>query len=113
MVTEHASKRLLNTVSAFLPHAKCPFLWVDGTNDFAFRLDNVRRSADLVPSKSAFATITRMVHSHGFYGENPPEIVQNRLAMVPRKNPKSDPRKHPMTPAREHLNCFALNAGTT
>ena len=60
--------------AAYLPHAKCPFLWVDGTNDFAFRLDNVRRSADLVPSKSAFATITRMVHSHGFYGENPPEI---------------------------------------
>lgn len=60
--------------AVYLPHAKCPFLWVDGTNDFAFRLDNVRRSADLVPSKSAFATITRMVHSHGFYGENQPEI---------------------------------------
>ena len=47
---------------------------MDGTNDFAFRLDNVRRSADLVPAKSAFATITRMIHSHGFYGENPPEV---------------------------------------
>lgn len=60
--------------AVYLPHAKCPFLWVDGTNDFAFRLDNVRRSADLVPARSAFATITRMIHSHGFYGENPPEI---------------------------------------
>ena len=60
--------------SNYLPYAKCPFLWVDGTNDFAFRLENVRRSADLKPGANAFATIVRMVHSHGVYGENPPEL---------------------------------------
>jgi len=60
--------------AGYLPFAKCPFLWVDGTNDRAFRLDNVRRSADLKPGANAFATITRMVHSHGPCGENQPEI---------------------------------------
>ena len=58
----------------YLPFAKCPFLWVDGTNDFAFKLENVRRSADLLSGQSSFATIVRMIHSHGVYGENQPEI---------------------------------------
>jgi peptide/nickel transport system substrate-binding protein/oligopeptide transport system substrate-binding protein len=39
--------------SAFLPRAKCPMLWVDGTNDFAFSLDRVRRSAALAPVPQA------------------------------------------------------------
>ena len=59
--------------SLFLPQAKCPFLWVDGTNDFAFPLDSVRKSADLVKD-SAFTTVVRMEHAH-VPGENPPEIL--------------------------------------
>lgn len=59
--------------SLFLPSAICPFLWVDGTNDFAFPLDSVRKSAALVKD-SAFATIVRMKHSHGTPGEDQAEI---------------------------------------
>lgn len=61
--------------AVYLSRAECPFLWVDGTNDHAFRLESVHRSADLVQGPGAFTTITRMVHSHGVYGENPPEIL--------------------------------------
>lgn len=59
----------------FLPHARCPMLWVDGTNDFAFALSRVRRSAALAPVPHAFSTHLRMVHSHGEPGEGPREIL--------------------------------------
>lgn len=59
--------------AAFLPHVKCPMLWVDGTNDFAFSLRRVRRSAALAPVRHAFSTHLRMVHGHS-QGEAPPEI---------------------------------------
>ena len=59
----------------FLPLAKCPMLWVDGTNDFAFSLDRVRRSAALAPVPHAFSTHLRMTHGHGEPGEGPREIL--------------------------------------
>jgi len=59
----------------FLPYAKCPFLWVDGTNDFAFELDRVVRSAKLAKGESQFCTRLRMVHAHGPAGEAPAEIL--------------------------------------
>ena len=58
----------------YLPYAKCPFLWLDGTNDFAFTLDRVRRSAALAPAEHAFSTILRMPHGHGKAGEAPAEL---------------------------------------
>ncbi len=61
--------------SVFLPNAKCPMLWVDGTNDFAFSLDRVRRSAALAPVEHAFSTHLRMDHGHGAPGEGPREIL--------------------------------------
>jgi len=60
---------------AYLPYVKCPMLWVDGTNDFAFSLDRVRRSAALAPVAHAYATRLRMVHGHGAPGEAPAEIL--------------------------------------
>ncbi len=60
----------------YLPEAKCPMLWVDGTNDFAFSLDRVRRSAALASRvEHAFATRLRMPHGHGAAGEGPREIL--------------------------------------
>ena len=59
----------------FLPFAKCPMLWVDGTNDFAFSLDRVRRSAALAPVPHVFSTHLRMAHGHGEPGEGPREIL--------------------------------------
>ena len=61
--------------AAYLPFVRCPMLWVDGTNDFAFSLDRVRRSAALAPVEHAFATRLRMVHGHGAPGEAPAEIL--------------------------------------
>ena len=61
--------------SCYLPFAKCPMLWVDGTNDFAFSLDRVRRSAALAPVEHVFSTHLRMVHGHGEPGEGPREIL--------------------------------------
>ena len=59
----------------FLPYARIPFLWVDGTNDSAFQLDRVMRSADLAKGDSQFCTRLRMVHAHGAPGEAPAEIL--------------------------------------
>lgn len=60
----------------WLPEAKCPMLWVDGTNDFAFSLDRVRRSAALAAKvPHVFSTHLRMVHGHGEPGEGPREIL--------------------------------------
>jgi dienelactone hydrolase len=62
--------------SLYLPEAKCPMLWVDGTNDFAFSLDRVRRSAALASKvPHVFSTHLRMVHAHGEPGEGPLEIL--------------------------------------
>ena len=61
--------------SCYLPFAKCPMMWVDGTNDFAFSLDRVRRSAALAPVEHVFSTHLRMVHGHGEPGEGPREIL--------------------------------------
>lgn len=62
--------------SVFLPAAGCPMLWVDGTNDFAFSLDRVRRSAALASKvPHVFSTHLRMVHGHGEPGEGPREIL--------------------------------------
>ena len=59
----------------FLPYVKVPLLWVDGTNDHAFSLDRVMRSADLAKGESQFCTRLRMVHAHGAPGEAPAEIL--------------------------------------
>ena len=60
----------------WLPEAKCPMLWVDGTNDFAFSLDRVRRSAALASKvPHVFSSHVRMVHGHGEPGEGPREIL--------------------------------------
>ena len=61
--------------SIFLPYAKIPFLWVDGTNDRSFPLDHVMRSAELAKGTSFFCTRLNMVHAHGPAGEGPPEIL--------------------------------------
>lgn len=61
--------------SVYLHAAKCPMLWVDGTNDHAFPLPHVRRSAALAPVPHAFSTRLRMVHGHGEPGEGPREIL--------------------------------------
>ncbi|MBV9864273.1 MAG: acetylxylan esterase [Abitibacteriaceae bacterium] len=60
--------------SRYLPHGTMPFLWVDGTNDFAYPLDSVQKSYSLPPGPRTLCTRVRMPHGHGGPGENPAEI---------------------------------------
>ena len=61
--------------SVFLPYAKIPFLWLNGTNDFAFSLDRMTRSSELATGPQYYCYRLRMRHSHGPVSEAPNEIL--------------------------------------
>ncbi len=61
--------------STHLADARCPFLWVNGTNDFAYWPESWFGSARLVQAGSSLCMTLRMPHGHGGPGENPPEIL--------------------------------------
>lgn len=50
--------------SRYLGRVKCPILFLNGTNDFAYPLDSYRKSFDLVPGKKSIRIEVRMKHSH-------------------------------------------------
>ena len=60
--------------SAYLPQAKMPMLWVNGTNDFAYPMDSWQKSYRLPTSSRDLCLRVRMPHGHGPAGENPEEI---------------------------------------
>lgn len=60
--------------SHYLPFAECPFLWMDGTNDFAYPLDSLQMSIDCVKPQSFRSTRIRWPHGHGEVSEGPREI---------------------------------------
>ena len=60
--------------SQFLKQAKMPFLWVNGTNDFAYPLDSYQKSYRLPTTERTLAIRVRMAHAHGGPGEKPEEI---------------------------------------
>ncbi len=60
--------------SRFLPRSSMPFLWVTGTNDFAYPLDALQESYRLPSSRQNLSVRIRMPHAHGGPGENPDEI---------------------------------------
>src|SRR5262249_45489989 len=59
--------------SVYLKDAKIPFLWVTGTNDFAYPLDSLQRSYRLPEAPRALSIRIRMPHGHE-PGETPEEI---------------------------------------
>jgi dienelactone hydrolase len=59
--------------STYLPAAKMPILWVDGTNDFAYTMNALQKSYRLPSSPRSICLRPRMPHGHG-PGENPKEI---------------------------------------
>lgn len=61
--------------SIYLPAAKAPFLWVTGSNDFAFPMDALQKSYRALPVPSTLCIRLRMPHGHGAAGENPDEIL--------------------------------------
>lgn len=50
--------------SQYLGHANLPMLFVTGTNDFAYPLDSLRKSADLVPGPVKYCVRLEMPHGH-------------------------------------------------
>lgn len=50
--------------SRYLAGARCPMLFVDGTNDFAYPLDSLQKSYELVPGPVELCLKPRMPHSH-------------------------------------------------
>ncbi len=60
--------------SQYLRQAKMPFLWVNGTNDFAYPLDSYQKSYRLPATERTLAIRIRMAHAHGGPGEKPEEI---------------------------------------
>jgi dienelactone hydrolase len=60
--------------SHYLPEARMPFLWVNGTNDPAFPLDSYQKSYRLPQGLRTLSLKVRMVHAHGGPGEKPEEI---------------------------------------
>jgi dienelactone hydrolase len=60
--------------SVWLPRARMPFLWVTGTNDFAYPMNSLQMSYRLPPGPRQLCVTLRMPHGHGGAGENPVEI---------------------------------------
>ncbi len=60
--------------SVYLPRAQMPFLWVTGTNDFAYPMDSLQKSYRLPKAPHTLCVTVRMPHAHGGAGENPTEI---------------------------------------
>jgi dienelactone hydrolase len=60
--------------SQYLKQASMPFLWVNGTNDFAYPLDSYQKSYRLPAPERTLAIRVRMAHAHGGPGEKPEEI---------------------------------------
>lgn len=60
--------------ASYLPQASVPFLWVNGTNDFAYPMDSWQKSYRLPTGAKQLCLRIRMPHGHGPAGENPEEI---------------------------------------
>ncbi|MEI7946790.1 MAG: acetylxylan esterase [bacterium] len=73
--------------SLYLPMATMPFLWVTGSNDFAFPMDALKKSYLLVKPPSTLCLRVRMPHGHGGAGENPAEILAFAESIVNNKSP--------------------------
>jgi hypothetical protein len=60
--------------SVYLGRAEMPFLWVTGSNDFAYPLDALQKSYRLPGNVLTLCVRLRMPHGHGGAGEKPEEI---------------------------------------
>ena len=60
--------------SVYLANAAMPFLWVNGSNDFAYTMKAMQLSYRLAKGRRSLCVRLRMPHAHGGAGENPREI---------------------------------------
>ncbi len=73
--------------SRYLPRAKMPFLWVTGTNDFAYPFDSLQKSYRQPTGKRTLCIRVRMSHGHGPAGEGPEEIRALADSLLKKGNP--------------------------
>ena len=59
----------------YLPFTHVAFLWLDGSNDFAFPLPSLQKSVAAPQTPYYRCTRVRMPHGHGPYAEHPQELV--------------------------------------
>lgn len=50
--------------SNYLPNVRCPILFINGTNDFAYPLDSYQKSYRLEPGRAELCVKVRMPHNH-------------------------------------------------
>jgi len=50
--------------SRYLPSVRCPILFLNGTNDFAYPLDSYKKCFDLVPGSKVLSVRVRLPHGH-------------------------------------------------
>ncbi len=60
--------------SSYLARAAMPFLWITGSNDFAYTFTALQKSYRLPPGPRTLAIRLRMPHGHGDAGEALPEV---------------------------------------
>lgn len=60
--------------SVYLGEAAMPFLWVTGSNDFAYTMNALQMSYRLTKGARTLCVRLRMPHGHGGAGEKPREI---------------------------------------
>ena len=60
--------------AAYLASVSMPILWVAGTNDGAYPLESLQKSAELVPAPVTRSIAMRMPHGHGGSGELPEAV---------------------------------------
>ncbi|MBI5384346.1 MAG: acetylxylan esterase [Verrucomicrobia bacterium] len=60
--------------SEYLDDASMPFLWVTGSNDFAYPIEALQKSYRVPRGARTLAIRLRMPHGHGGAGEKPEEI---------------------------------------
>ena len=72
--------------STYLPNAKCPMLWINGTNDKHYYLPMFQQSYRLPTGRRSVSIRVRMDHGHGS-GWDPPEIYEFAASMVDKGRP--------------------------
>lgn len=60
--------------SVYLERAEVPFLWVTGSNDFAYTMNALKHSYLLAKGPRTLCVRLRMPHAHGGPGEKPEEL---------------------------------------
>jgi dienelactone hydrolase len=65
--------------SVYLPGVKCPILFLNGTNDFAYPLDSYRKCYDVVTAPKTLSVRLRLPHGHIWTFGEPDTFIDSHL----------------------------------